>query len=420
MDTSGNASDDHWAHSQLNGPMALNSRPTRVLGTTFYLDNRYEVVDPVGSGAYGVVVHALDTFTGTPVAIKKIEKGLEHPTLAKRTLRELKILRLMQHENILSIISIQLPNNREQFEEIYVVSELMETDLTSIIKSKQPLSDDHCQFFLYQILRGLKYLHTAGVLHRDLKPRNLLVNSNCDLKICDFGLARADLPGTRVRTAIMTDYVATRWYRPPEVLLLFKRYTKAMDIWSVGCILGELLLRKPLLPGKDPENQLDMIFSLFGTPPDDDISSIPNARSRRMMDRLPRKTAKDLKVIFKGSNPKAVDLLRRMLEFSPEKRITVEDALAHPYLERLHCPEDEPAAELLSAYDFQFEDEALGLGPIKNLIYEEILLYHFPDRLRTYEEQKAEFERHRHENAAVVQEITQEDANSEDSGEEGS
>ena len=410
------ASQSQFSSSQLNGPAAVNNKATRVLGTTFYLDNRYEIVEPVGTGAYGVVVQALDTVTGQHVAIKKIEKGLEHPTLAKRTLRELKILRLIQHENIMPIITIQLPLSRHQFEEIYVVSELMETDLTSIIKSKQPLSDDHCQFFLYQILRGLKYLHTAGVLHRDLKPRNLLVNANCDLKICDFGLARADLPKAKVRAAIMTDYVATRWYRPPEVLLLYKRYTKAMDMWSVGCILGEILLRKPLMPGKDPENQLELIFSLFGTPSDEDISAIPNARSRRMMDRQPKKPPKDLKSVFRGVNPKAIDLIQKMLEFSPNKRITVEDALAHPYLERLHCPEDEPAADLLSAYDFQFEDESLTITGAKDLIYEEILLYHFPEKQREYERRKAVFERESQDSQPVTEEAMQEATN--DSGDE--
>jgi serine/threonine protein kinase len=113
---------------------------------------------------------------------------------AQRTLRELKIMRLLQHDNVIGIKTILKPKSRKDFKEIYVVSELMETDLAQIIKSNQPLSDDHIQFFLYQILRGLKYIHSAGILHRDLKPRNLLVNSNCDLKICDFGLARADIP----------------------------------------------------------------------------------------------------------------------------------------------------------------------------------------------------------------------------------
>ena len=418
MEASASGNQVPFSRSMLNGPVAVNSKASRVLGTTFYLDDRYEIVEPVGSGAYGVVVQALDTVTGQQVAIKKIEKGLEHPTLAKRTLRELKILRLIQHENVMPIITIQLPVGRTQFEEIYVVSELMETDLTSIIKSKQPLSDDHCQFFLYQILRGLKYLHTAGVLHRDLKPRNLLVNANCDLKICDFGLARADLPRAKVHAAIMTDYVATRWYRPPEVLLLYKRYTKAMDIWSVGCILGELLLRKPLMPGKDPENQLELIFSLFGTPAEEDIACIPNARSRRMMDRMPKKPPKDLNTVFKGVNPKAVDLVRRMLEFSQTKRITVEEALAHPYLERLHCPEDEPAANLLSAYDFLFENDTLTIERAKELVYEEILLYHFPEKQREYEQRKRQFEVEPQDNLPSADEATVEATT--DSGDENS
>ena len=166
-----------------------------VLGSKFEVDKSYEIIDPVGSGAYGVVVAAKDLEAEDPEndlgAIKKIEKAFEHKVFAQRTLRELKIMRLLQHDNVIGIKTILKPKSRKEFKEIYVVSELMETDLAQIIKSNQPLSDDHIQFFLYQILRGLKYIHSAGILHRDLKPRNLLVNSNCDLKICDFGLARS-------------------------------------------------------------------------------------------------------------------------------------------------------------------------------------------------------------------------------------
>jgi serine/threonine protein kinase len=131
----------------------------------------------------------------------------------------------------------------------------METDLASIIKSNQPLTDDHCQFFLYQLLRGLKYIHSANIVHRDLKPRNILVNSNCDLKICDFGLARALLPsepGTKAN--VITDYVTTRWYRAPELLLTAREYSTSVDMWSVGCIFAEMIRRRPLLPGTDTRN----------------------------------------------------------------------------------------------------------------------------------------------------------------------
>ena len=140
---------------------------------------------------------------------------------------------------------------QEEFDELYVVTPLMETDLAQIIKSKQELNDEHVQFFLYQILRGLKYIHSCGVIHRDLKPRNLLVNSNCDLKICDFGLARVNTSTLMTKSAILTDYICTRWYRAPEVILSWKQYTAAIDVWSVGCILAELIRRKPLMPAQN-------------------------------------------------------------------------------------------------------------------------------------------------------------------------
>lgn len=157
-----------------------------VYDTQFKLENRYEIIDAVGSGAYGTVVAAEDLKAkeGQPniVAIKKFERAFEHPLFAKRTLRELRILRLLSHENVIDLLTIQKPQKDEKLD-IYAVFEIMETDLGSIVKSNQDLSMDHMQFFLYQILRGMKYIHSAGILHRDLKPRNLLVNQNCDLKI---------------------------------------------------------------------------------------------------------------------------------------------------------------------------------------------------------------------------------------------
>lgn len=378
------------AESQTDGPCMLYARPMTVMGSIFHLDRRYEIHETMGSGAYGVVVSARDTKTNQRVAIKKIEKAFEHATFAKRTLRELKIMRLMKHENIIALKSIQLPRSREDLGEIYVVSELMETDLGSIICSPQPLLDEHCQFFLYQVLRGLKYLHSASIMHRDLKPRNLLVNSNCDLKICDFGLARPDLPNLKVRAANMTDYVATRWYRAPEVLLTYKVYTKAMDIWSLGCILGELLLRKPLLPGCDAQEQVEIILRLLGSPSEEDIEAIPNPKAREKVKHFPHRFNSTLESKFADCNPQAVDLLKSMLQFSPSKRITAEDALNHPYLSELHFSEDEPVTEPVHYFDFAFEREMLSLEEWKQKIYEEILLHHFPDKQAEYERRKSE------------------------------
>ena len=266
---------------------ATGTRAWKVLGSRFELPTKFDIIDPVGSGAYGVVVAAKDTTNDDEatnlVAIKKIEKAFEHKVFTLRTLRELKIMRLLNHENVLSIKSILQPRSLQDFNELYVVSDLMETDLAQIIKSNQVLSDEHIQFFLYQILRGLKYVHSCGVLHRDLKPRNLLVNSNCDLKICDFGLARANINTLMTPSAMLTDYIATRWYRAPEVILSWRQYTAAIDVWSVGCILAELLRRKPLLPAQTEQEQMMMITNLIGKPDAALIEHIEDADNRTFM-----------------------------------------------------------------------------------------------------------------------------------------
>jgi len=165
-------------------------------GNKFVLPEYYAVVRTLGAGAYGVVCHGVDkrqpeTAESRNVAIKKIGRAFEHAIDARRTIREVKILREMKHDNIITLLDILPPMDLESFNDYYVVYQFMETDLHQIIRSKQELSEDHLQYFLYQILRGIKYVHSLGVVHRDLKPSNLLLNGNCDLKICDFGLARA-------------------------------------------------------------------------------------------------------------------------------------------------------------------------------------------------------------------------------------
>ena len=220
------------------------------------------------------------------VAIKKIERAFEHKLFMQRTLRELKILRLLQHENIIGITTILKPASKQNFEDIYLVSDLMETDLEGIIWSEQPLTDDHTQFFLYQILRGLKYIHSAGILHRDLKPRNLLVNSNCDLKICDFGLARAEIPLLQSHSIVLTDYITTRWYRAPEVLLSWKKYSTAIDMWSVGCIFAEMLTREKLFPGQEQEEQLQMIIELLGYPDEEDLEILSDFKDKEVLKKI--------------------------------------------------------------------------------------------------------------------------------------
>ncbi|TFK38112.1 mitogen-activated protein kinase [Crucibulum laeve] len=347
----------------------------------FNVGTQYQVLDVVGEGAYGIVCSAVHRPSGRKVAIKKIAP-FDHSMFCLRTLRELKLLKFLSEagvsENIISILDIIKPPSLEAFKEVYLIQELMETDMHRVIRT-QDLSDDHAQYFIYQTLRALKALHSADVIHRDLKPSNLLLNANCDLKVCDFGLARsvktAEPSGTE--TGFMTEYVATRWYRAPEIMLTFKQYTKAIDVWSVGCILAEMLSGKPLFPGRDYHHQLTLILDVLGTPTLDEFYAITTRRSRDYIRALPFRKRRPFAQLFPNANPLAVDFLTKTLTFDPKKRITVEDALAHPYLEAYHDPDDEPVAPPLDPEFFEFDlhKDDISREQLKELLYEEIMTF---------------------------------------------
>lgn len=347
----------------------------------FNVGTQYQVLDVVGEGAYGIVCSAVHRPSGRKVAIKKIAP-FDHSMFCLRTLRELKLLKFLSEagvsENIISILDIVKPPSLEAFKEVYLIQELMETDMHRVIRT-QDLSDDHAQYFIYQTLRALKALHSADVIHRDLKPSNLLLNANCDLKVCDFGLARsvktAEPSGTE--TGFMTEYVATRWYRAPEIMLTFKQYTKAIDVWSVGCILAEMLSGKPLFPGRDYHHQLTLILDVLGTPTLDEFYAITTRRSRDYIRALPFRKRRPFAQLFPNASDLAVDFLTKTLTFDPKKRITVEEALAHPYLEAYHDPDDEPVAPPLDPEFFEFDlhKDDISREQLKELLYEEIMSF---------------------------------------------
>src|SRR6201992_4534984 len=191
----------------------------------------------------------------------------------------------------------------------------METDMHRVIRT-QDLSDDHCLYFISKTLRALKAMHSANVLHRDLKPSNLLLNANCDLKVCDFGLARS-AASTDDNSGFMSEYVATRWYRPPEIMLTFKQYTKAIDVWSVGCILAEMLSGKPLFPGRDYHHQLTLILDVLGTPTLDEFYAITTRRSRDYIRALPFRKRRPFSQLFPNASPLACDFLTKTLVCHP-------------------------------------------------------------------------------------------------------
>lgn len=299
-------------------------------------------------------------------------------------------MRLLSHENVIDLLTIQKPLANEKLD-IYAVFEIMETDLGSIIKSSQPLSQEHIQFFVYQILRGMKYVHSAGILHRDLKPRNLLVNENWDLKICDFGLSRAEIPEV-VKAGAMTDYISTRWYRAPELLWGADNYTSAVDMWSIGWIFAELLIRRPLLPGDDTENQLELIVNCLGQPEKEFLKTFNGGRMAEIFQEMDNQNSYgDFEQIFANCDEVAIDLLKKMLKYNPEERITIEDALNHEFIGDLHYEADEPTTVPVSAFDFDFEIYDLSIEEQKELILDEIALYHSKKAQKKYVKNKKKY-----------------------------
>ncbi|XP_078439105.1 mitogen-activated protein kinase 4-like [Wolffia australiana] len=335
--------------------------------TLFEIDTKYVPIRPIGRGAYGIVCSSVNRETNEKVAIKKIHNVFDNRVDALRTLRELMLLRHLRHENVIALKDIMMPVSRS-FKDVYLVYELMDTDLHRIIKSSQVLSNDHCQYFLFQLLRALKYLHSANILHRDLKPGNLLVNANCELKICDFGLARTG----NSKGQFMTEYVVTRWYRAPELLLCCDSYGTSIDVWSVGCIFAELLGRRPIFPGSDCLNQLKLIVNVLGTIADADLDFIDNPKARKYIKSLPYMARAPLTRLFPNADPLAVDLLQKMLVFDPSKRISVDEALQHPYMAPLYDPKACPAALLPVDLDL---DEDLAEDAIRELMWREMLFY---------------------------------------------
>uniref|UniRef100_A0A0G2KB06 mitogen-activated protein kinase n=1 Tax=Rattus norvegicus TaxID=10116 RepID=A0A0G2KB06_RAT len=360
--------------------------------TVWEVPQRLQGLRPVGSGAYGSVCSAYDARLRQKVAVKKLSRPFQSLIHARRTYRELRLLKHLKHENVIGLLDVFTPaTSIEDFSEVYLVTTLMGADLNNIVKC-QALSDEHVQFLVYQLLRGLKYIHSAGIIHRvgaaegeghplclgswpyhthalctlqDLKPSNVAVNEDCELRILDFGLARqADEE--------MTGYVATRWYRAPEIMLNWMHYNQTVDIWSVGCIMAELLQGKALFPGNDYIDQLKRIMEVVGTPSPEVLAKISSEHARTYIQSLPPMPQKDLSSVFHGANPLAVDLLGRMLVLDSDQRVSAAEALAHAYFSQYHDPDDEPEAE---PYDESVEAKERTLEEWKELTYQEVLSF---------------------------------------------
>mmetsp|Transcript_105491 Transcript_105491/g.268017 ORF Transcript_105491/g.268017 Transcript_105491/m.268017 type:complete len:389 (-) Transcript_105491:97-1263(-) len=345
--------------------------------STFRIPIHMELVKKVGSGAYGCVASFKDKRTGEKFAVKKITNAFDDLVDGKRILREVKLLRAMDHDNVIRIKDMYPPESPD-FEDIYIVTDLMETDLHRVIYSKQPLTEEHHQFFVHQLLRGLVYLHSAHIVHRDLKPSNLLVNKNCDLKICDFGLARV-LTEKEEDSLGRTDYVVTRWYRAPEVVLLASEYTVSIDVWAVGCIQCELINRKPIFAGKDHLDQIKKIVGVLGTPTEDELHWLPrNGSARAFLKKCaPAPKASWTKLLPTASSA-AIEVIESMLRFDPTIRITVRDAMRLRYFESLFEEEDMEHDTRVTPVDWTFDNFEPTKPLLQNYVYLECAKFH-PD-----------------------------------------
>ncbi|XP_042046409.1 mitogen-activated protein kinase 4-like [Salvia splendens] len=289
-----------------------------VNGNLFEVYSKYFLLRLIGRGDNGIVCEAQNTLTSERVAIKKISNAFGNIYDARRTLHEIRFLLDMDHQNFITCKDIIRPPQRENFEDVYYVYDLMDTNLHQIIQSSQPLTDDHYRCYLYQILRGLKYLHSANILCRPLKPHMVCLNWDHKLKIV---CGTYSMPN-----------VATHWYQAPEVLLNCSGHTPAIDIWSLGCILGEMMKREPLFPGRDTGQQFMLITELIGSPDDASLGFLRSNDQRRYLRQFPRYQKQQFSARFPNTAaPGALDLLERMLVFDPNRRITVNEALCHPY-----------------------------------------------------------------------------------------
>ncbi|NP_001080184.1 mitogen-activated protein kinase 8 [Xenopus laevis] len=344
--------------------------------STFTVLKRYQNLKPIGSGAQGIVCAAFDAVLERHVAIKKLSRPFQNQTHAKRAYRELVLMKCVNHKNIIGLLNVFTPQKSlEEFQDLYIVMELMDANLCQVIQME--LDHERMSYLLYQMLCGIKHLHSAGIIHRDLKPSNIVVKSDCTLKILDFGLAR-----TAGTSFMMTPYVVTRYYRAPEVILGMG-YKENVDIWSVGCILGEMIKGGVLFPGTDHIDQWNKVIEQLGTPCTEFMKKLqPTVRT--YVENRPKYAGYSFEKLFpdvlfpadsehnKLKASQARDLLSKMLVIDASKRISVDDALQHPYINVWYDPL-EAEAPPPKIPDKQLDEREHTIEEWKELIYKEVL-----------------------------------------------
>jgi serine/threonine protein kinase len=287
--------------------------------------DRYQKLEKIGEGTYGVVYKAKDKLTDDTIALKKIRLEHDDEGVPSTAIREISLLKEVQHPNIVDLKQVIHEDNK-----LYLVFEYLDHDLKKFLdKNGAPLTSTQVRSTLYQILMGLAVCHAHRIIHRDLKPQNLLLDKNGNVKLADFGLARAfALP---MKT--YTHEVVTLWYRAPEILLGTRQYSTPVDIWSIGCIFAEMAQRRPLFCGDSEIDQIFKIFKIMGTPKESTwpgVSNLPDFKPT-----FPKWQASPLSKIVTNLDNKGLDLLTKMISYDPTSRISAFDALNHPYFDEL-------------------------------------------------------------------------------------
>lgn len=284
---------------------------------------RYQKIEKVGEGTYGVVYKANDTLFNEIVALKKIRLEVSDEGVPPTAIREISLLKQLLHPNV-----VQLKDIIHTETKLWLIFEYIEKDLKRHLESRSELLAPYVvKSLMYQLLAGLTFCHTHRILHRDLKPQNILIDSSGNLRLADFGLARAF--GLPVRT--LTHEVVTLWYRAPEILMGVRQYSTPIDIWSVGCIFAELVTKRPLFTGDSEIDQLFKIFRVLGTPTADSFPSIVDYPDYKPT--YPRWTGSGLVSHVSSLDDKGKDLLARMICYDPRMRVSAREAMSHPYFD---------------------------------------------------------------------------------------
>jgi mitogen-activated protein kinase 1/3 len=337
--------------------------------TRFIIDDRYEYLNLILQSLSRIKIKVKDKNDDKFLTITKATSIFYYLDSCFSILKSLKLNKFLKHDNILSIFSLLLPQSRSNYNHLYIVQDFMESNLSRVIRSKQPLTTDHIQYFLYQVLLALQYLHSSQIIHYNLSPHIILINSDCSIKITEFESALSIHKEYRAGEENYTN----RWYSAPELLGGCEYIGYECDIWSVGCILAELIGRQVLFPGNDNKESIRIIVEVLGSPTEEEMEFIRNERVKQFIRNLPTRSKVDWRLKFPNVNRECLDLMDKMMRFNPKERMKAEECLKHPFFASIYDSSDIKTCS--QEFDWSFLNIPQTREALESAIYDECLLY---------------------------------------------